>query len=162
MSLVHSRNGAAFHAALACVVVALLLSGCDPAPDSKTVGQKVDAALDKTREVASDVRTEARTALTDAQARVDQDGPKVQERAQDAAKTAGKLIDDAAISAQISARLARDAELSALKIDVDTHDGAVILRGPAPSDSARDRAAELARAVSGVVRVDNQLVLKAG
>jgi len=142
----------------ACVV----LAGCDNSSGNATVGQKVDAAIDKTRDVASDVRSEARTALGDAEARYKQDGPKVEARAKDAATSAGKLIDDSAITAQITTRLARDADLSAIKIDVDTKDGAVILRGPAPTDAARQRASELARGVDGVRSVDNQLTVKTG
>ena len=152
-------------AALVMGASTVFLTGCDkvqtPAPTT-TIGEKIDAAIDKTKEVAADVKVEARSAVNDAQRRYDQDGPKVEARARDAAATAGKVIDDAAITAQISAGLARDPELSAIKIDVDTKDGAVILRGPAPSEAARDRAAGVARGVAGVVSVRNQLVLKAG
>jgi hyperosmotically inducible protein len=141
------------------------LTGCDkvqsPAPTT-TIGEKLDAAIDKTKAVAADVNVEAKIAVHDAQKRYDQDGPKVEARARDAAASAGKVIDDAAITAQISAGLARDPELSAIKIDVDTKDGAVILRGPAPSEAARERAASVARGVSGVMSVSNQLVLQAG
>jgi hyperosmotically inducible protein len=142
----------------------VMLAGCEKAqsPAPTTVGEKLDSAIDKTKAVASDVKVEAKTAIADAQRRVEQDGPKVQDRAQNAATTAGRVIDDVAITAQISTGLARDSELSALKIDVDTKDGAVILRGPAPSAAARERAGSVARGISGVVSVDNQLVVKAG
>lgn len=141
----------------------VMLAGCDKtqSPAPTTVGQRLDAAIDKTKAVAGDVKVEAQTALGDAQRRVEQDGPKVQDRAQSAATSAGKVIDDVAITAQISTGLARDPELSALKIDVDTKDGAVILRGPAPTAEARERAATVARGIAGVVSVDNQLVVKA-
>ena len=49
----------------ACAAVA----GCDNGSSDATVGQKVDAAIDKTRDVAADVRTEAKAALGDAEAR---------------------------------------------------------------------------------------------
>lgn len=149
-------------ALLAALVATALLAGCDKMPMPTTVGQKVDAAIDKTRDVAADVKVEANSAINDAQARYKQDGPKVQSKAQDVATATGKVIDDVAITAQISTGLARDPDLSALKIDVDTKDGAVILRGPAPTSAARQRAGELARGVSGVKSVDNQLAVKAG
>jgi osmotically-inducible protein OsmY len=38
----------------------------------------------------------------------------------------------------------------------------VTLTGPAPSESARDRAAEIAKNVKGVSSVNNQLTVKAG
>jgi len=163
-----SRFGVAGRCAGATMLVlacASMLVACDKSPGdagNTTVGQKVDAAIDKTRDVAADVRTEAKAALGDAEARYRQDGPEVEARAKDAATRAGKLIDDSAITAQIATRIARDAELSALRIDVDTKNGAVILRGPAPTDAARKRAAELARGVEGVLSVDNQLIVTAG
>jgi osmotically-inducible protein OsmY len=58
--------------------------------------------------------------------------------------------------------LATDKDLSAIKIDVDTKDGVVTLTGPAPSESARDRATEIAKNVKGVSSVNNQLTVKAG
>ena len=62
-----------------------------------------------------------------------------------------------AITASVNARLAKDPDLSALRINVDTKDGAVTLTGPAPSQSAKDRAATLAREVEGVKSVTNNL-----
>ena len=83
--------------------------------------------------------------------------------ARDAAgKAAGAIIDktrDAAITAEVNAKLARDPDLSALGIDVDTAAGRVVLHGTAPDASARERAASLARSVDGVTAVDNGLQL---
>ena len=47
-----------------------------------------------------------------------------------------------------------------LRLDVDTNGGKVALKGTAPNAEARDRAAKLARSVSGVTDVDNQLAIK--
>ena len=63
--------------------------------------------------------------------------------------------------AQISASLAKDPDLSAVKIDVDTANGRVTLKGPAPSAVARERAEGIAKAVNGVSSVNNQLVVSA-
>ena len=70
-------------------------------------------------------------------------------------------VGDAAITTMINAELTRDSQLSALRVDVDTVDGRVTLRGDAPSTSARDRATLLAQRVDGVKSVDNQLNVKA-
>jgi len=69
---------------------------------------------------------------------------------------------DATITAAVAAELALDKNLSALKIDIETTDGRVALRGTAPSADARDRATLLAEAVKGVRSVDNQLTVVAG
>ena len=81
--------------------------------------------------------------------------------ARDAASSAATLASDAGITAQVKAGLAKDSDLSALKIDVDTVDGKVTLNGPAPTTVARDRAETLAKAVAGVTSVNNQLVVGA-
>mgnify|MGYP000650324811 CR=1 FL=1 len=80
---------------------------------------------------------------------------------QDAANTAKGAIDDATITAQVNAGLAKDPDLSALKINVDTVNGKVTLNGPAPSTVARDRAETIAKSVTGVTSVNNQLVVTA-
>jgi osmotically-inducible protein OsmY len=69
-------------------------------------------------------------------------------------------VADAAITASITADFARDPQLSALAIDVDTVGGHVTLHGSAPSDEARDRASKLASTVHGVASVDNELSLQ--
>ena len=56
--------------------------------------------------------------------------------------------------------LAKDPDLSAIKIDVDTKGGTVMLKGPAPNAAAKARARRSPRAVKGVSAVDNQLEVK--
>lgn len=68
---------------------------------------------------------------------------------------------DAGITAGVKTALAADPVLSALEINVSTHDGVVSLEGPAPDQEARERASALAAAPEGVVRVDNRLVVGA-
>lgn len=74
-------------------------------------------------------------------------------------RTAGEVVDDAAILAQIKAQLAADSELSALKINVDSMQGAVRLRGEVKTVALRRKAETLARGIKGVKSVDNQLVI---
>jgi osmotically-inducible protein OsmY len=68
-------------------------------------------------------------------------------------------VDDVAIGTKIKAALAADPELSALKINVDTKQGAVSLKGEVKTIALRRKAEELARKVEGVKSVDNQLVI---
>lgn len=74
-------------------------------------------------------------------------------------RSAGEVIDDATITARINAQLAADPDLSALKINVDTNQGAVRLRGEVKSMALRRKAEEMARSIRGVKSVDNQLVI---
>lgn len=86
---------------------------------------------------------------------------KVEQGTKQAATTGMAAIDDAAIAAQVSAELLKDPDLSAAKIDVNTVNGKVTLDGSISSTVARDRAETIAKAVSGVTSVSNQLVVTA-
>lgn len=128
----------------------LALSACQPKPDEPTVGQKVDKAIadadrsaEKTKAELKDMAQDARVAGNDAMNKVETG------------------VGDAAITTSVNAQLAKDAELSALSIDVDTREGRVALKGKAPNMAARDRATQLALGVKGVIAVDNQLVVAA-
>ena len=72
---------------------------------------------------------------------------------------AAATLADAGITASVKAALAADPALSMLKIEVNTEAGVVSLSGPAPDERARERAAILAAAPKGVVRVDNRLAV---
>ena len=152
---------------LAVTALAFGLTACDKMKEP-TVGQKIDAAIEQTEQAAAEAKAKAQQALESAGAKVEQGAVKAEaaaEGAGDAARQAGNAMlekmDDAAITAQISAGLAKDPTLSALKIDVDTRDGVVTLQGPAPTQEAKDRATAIAQGVNGVSSVMNQLSVKA-
>jgi len=67
-------------------------------------------------------------------------------------------VDDAAIKTSVKAKLAADVRLSTLtNIEVNSTNGVVTLAGQVRSDDERRMAGEVARAVDGVVRVNNEL-----
>ncbi|GKQ57327.1 BON domain-containing protein [Sphaerotilus sulfidivorans] len=135
----------------ATAVLGLALAACGKPDDDRTVGQKIDGAV-----AAAEQRTEvAKAEARDAAAEVKAD-------AKEATAEARASVDDAGITVAVNAALAGDPKLSALKIDVDTSNGRVELKGTAPDDSSRRRASDLARAVKGVVAVDNRLVVAKG
>ena len=74
-------------------------------------------------------------------------------------RTAGQAVDDATIGTRLKAALAADPELSAMKINVDTLQGNVKLKGQVKSRKEWRKAGELARSIDGVKSVDNQLVI---
>ena len=122
-----------------------LLVACDR-QDNRTVGQKTDQAVASAERKADEIGADARQAGRDARQAVGE-----------AADAAANKSRDAAITAEVKARLVRDTQLSALAINVDTEAGRVVLRGSAPDTGSRSRATELARGVDGVVSVDNDL-----
>lgn len=75
-------------------------------------------------------------------------------------KTAGRTIDDATITAQVQGKLTSDRISNFSRVDVDTERGVVHLSGVVPSAEDKARAAELAREVAGVRRVDNNLQIQ--
>jgi len=83
----------------------------------------------------------------------------VSESATAMADKVADAVGDAAVTVAVNAELAKDSQLSALRIDVDTLDGRVTLAGSAPNDAARDRATLLAQSVKGVKSVDNRLAI---
>lgn len=145
---------------LATALAAILLSACNPAEDPRSAGQKVDDAVAKVEQKSDEAIAKAEQKTEEIKA----DAQGAMAGAKDAAKdTAGKVaskVEDAAITVSVNAELAKDPALSALKINVDTEAGRVILRGSAPDAQARSRATELASAVKGVVSVDNQLEVR--
>jgi hyperosmotically inducible protein len=126
---------------------ALYLAGCNR-NDNRTVGEKVDAGIAQTERAADTAAAKTKEMMADTKLKAD-------------IKQAGNVIsakvDDAAITAAVSAGLAKDPNLSAIKINVTTTAGVVSLKGPAPSAEAKARAGDIAKAVDGVTSVDNQL-----
>lgn len=133
------------------------LAGCDKKDGEPTVGNKVDSAIAKTEQKAGEFKAEAGKELSEAKVAANDMAKGAKQAAANASEKAGDKVNDAMITTSVNAELAKDASLSALKINVDTAGGRVALKGTAPSASARERATSLALAVKGVVSVDNQL-----
>jgi hyperosmotically inducible protein len=72
-------------------------------------------------------------------------------------KTAGRNVDDAAITASVKSTLVADKAANLTRIDVDTNNGVVSLNGVVDSAQQRSRAEDLARRVEGVRGVNNNL-----
>lgn len=127
---------------LVALVTALALTACG------RNDERVDAAHARTERQAEQVTTDAAKAMDKAKQATDEAGAKM-----------ANAVSDAAITAAVSAELARDPSLDASKIDVDASQGHVVLRGSAPDAAAKDHAKRIALAVSGVRAVDNYLTV---
>jgi hyperosmotically inducible periplasmic protein len=75
-------------------------------------------------------------------------------------RSADRIAADAAITADVKARLIAEPGIRSLSINVDTHDGNVTLKGEVKSAAQRSTAASLARKVKGVKSVRNDLTVK--
>ena len=74
-------------------------------------------------------------------------------------RSATQRVDDAAITAQVKTRLLADETTRSINMNVDTEAGVVTLRGTAPTNAAKVRAEEIAKAVDGVQVVANSLIV---
>jgi hyperosmotically inducible periplasmic protein len=129
---------------------AIALSACQPKTEEPTAGQRVDGAIAAVEQGADKAKAEVKEMAADAKVA----GSEAMDKTQ-------ASLGDAAITASVKAELAKDSQLSALSVNVDTQNGRVELKGKAPTAEARERATTLASAVKGVVSVDNQLTIEA-
>jgi hyperosmotically inducible periplasmic protein len=75
--------------------------------------------------------------------------------------SAGRQVDDAAIKTAVKTKLAADVKLSTLtNIAVDSTNGVVTLAGQVDTSDQKRMAADVARSVDGVVKVNNNLQVK--
>ena len=75
-------------------------------------------------------------------------------------KSAGENVDDATITASVKTKLAGEKPATLTKVDVDTNKGTVYLTGNVENPAIKARATELAREVSGVHEVVNNLKIQ--
>src|SRR5919109_4024075 len=73
----------------------------------------------------------------------------------------GRQIDDNAIHAKVQAKLTAERFSNLLNIDINVTNGVVTLAGEVPNAQVKAEAEQEARSVAGVVRVINNLQVKA-
>jgi hyperosmotically inducible periplasmic protein len=156
------RRPAAWLVLISALAIAGALSACGKADDGQTAGQKLDSVLAKTEQAGEQTKSKTESALSKAGTAVKDATDKVASSSTAAASKAGDKLDDMTITAAVSSSLGNDPDLSALKINVDTKNGAVTLNGTAPSQSAVNKASAIANTVKGVNSVNNKLQVKAG
>ncbi|MBK8063446.1 MAG: BON domain-containing protein [Betaproteobacteria bacterium] len=72
----------------------------------------------------------------------------------------GEYIDDSVITTKVKAAIFNEPTLKSAEINVETYKGSVQLSGFVSTQYNINRAAELARSVSGVTRVRNDMRLR--
>ena len=112
--------------------------------------------------MATDAKAKAETSVGKAEEAMKGASVKAEASGKAAVDKVANTMDDVSITTAVSAELVKDADLSALKINVDTKNGSVTLNGPAPTLAAKEKATALAKSVGGVTAVNNKLVVKGG
>jgi osmotically-inducible protein OsmY len=75
-------------------------------------------------------------------------------------ESTGEYFDDSTITGKVKAAILQDPDLKVLQINVETFKGVVQLSGFVNSPQAVSRAVAVARGVSGVKSVTNNLIVK--
>ncbi|GAA4337752.1 hypothetical protein GCM10023165_16000 [Variovorax defluvii] len=154
------------------LVFSLTVAGCGERPEAgkEQARQNIDNAVEQTKDAtaaaarkAADLAEKARdnTVSFFKSPEVKQDVEAAKQAVKNAGAQLGSKTNDAALTASVSAAIARDPELGPRHIDVASQDGTVRLSGSAPSAEARSRAEQIARTVQGVDAVDNQIAVTA-
>jgi hyperosmotically inducible protein len=167
----------------------LAISACDRTDtasrgDSRTVGQKLDSAVDRTQQKLAEAGDKTAQQLSEAGDKTMQKLSEAGQKTEQALSSAGEKIaaktneavssvstttssgdtsralSDAAITASVKTDFLKDPDLSVLKIDVDTKGGIVTLNGLAGDEPSRQRAEKMASSIKGVREVRNFLVVK--
>lgn len=73
---------------------------------------------------------------------------------------AGQAVDDASVTASVKSRLVADAGANLTRVDVDTNNGTVYLKGTVDSAEQKARAEQLAWQATGVKNVVNNLQVR--
>ena len=76
-------------------------------------------------------------------------------------QTTGQYVDDRTITASVKSKLVADRASNLTRVDVDTTNQVVSLNGIVETQQQKQRAEELARQVSGVKAVKNNLQIQA-
>jgi len=144
--------------ALSSIALLLALGACGDAREVASTDPRTESASQVTGQATELSREEKQdTAVMGGPASTGTPG------AGTSADTAlGDKVDDTQIVARLKTEFAADKDISAMAIDIDSKDGVVTLSGSVPNSDAKVRADQMAKALSEVKSVNNQLVVKAG
>ena len=110
--------------------------------------------------VQSALTIDTKITNSDINNRVEQGEKTAQNELEQRTDSGGNIIDDASITAKVKLALAKDPQVSALHIDVDTNAQVVTLTGDVKSDNEAAKAIQIAQAIEGVKKVTSVLTLK--
>ena len=109
-----------FALSLSAIALVMSLAACERQRSEPTVGQRVDNAVATVEQKAKEVKSDIKDASSEIKAAAEQAGTEVKQAAVEAGDKMKVLASDSATTAEVNAKLARDSELSALSINVNT------------------------------------------
>ena len=136
-------------------VAAILLAACNQKTEPVADTKKSSSFSSQVESVAKKVEKSADTAMDKTQSAMNTAGDKIET----AANKTGVAISDTAITTAVKSKFIADADLKAIDINVETVNGAVMLKGNVDTERNRDRATTVAKEVDGVKSVSNALAI---
>lgn len=118
-------------------------------------GEQVERGLDQAGEQLERAGDQVARGAEQVAEGAEQVGAAIERGAAQVEAEVGPVLDDAAITARVKAKLIADPEINSFHIDVDTVDGRVALNGKVSSAEQRSEAEDLARGTQGVRQVVN-------
>ena len=118
-------------------------------------GDEIEENLDQAGEQLERAGDQVAQGAEQLAAGAEQVGEAIERGAEQVEAEVGPVLDDAAITARVKAKLIADPEINSFHIDVDTVDGRVALNGKVSSAEQRSEAEDLARGTQGVRQVVN-------
>lgn len=131
------------------VMLLVFLAGCDQAGEDRAAQQAAES-IRKGNQALRTLSEKVSEGSSDAVA-----------AAKGGAKEVGEHLSDASITARVKAALLADPSVEGMKVDVDTEEAVVTLRGTVADAALSARAEDIARRVDGVRAVRNTLVVQA-
>ena len=134
---------------LSVVVAFAVGAACTPQAEDQTkaTAEEVrDKVKDKAKEIAEETKDKTKEIAED-----------VVDKSKQVVSATGEAISDGWITTKIKAKFADEKLLKDAKIDVDTTNRVVLLKGTVESQAAKTRAKEIAGGTEGVSRVVDQL-----
>jgi hyperosmotically inducible protein len=128
----------------------------EAADDTKNVAEEIG---DKTKEVAVKTADKTKEVAVKTADKTKEIAGAVADKSKDVVSATGEKITDGWITTKLNAKFVDETLLKDSKINVDSKDHVVTLKGTVKSDAGKARAVAIARGTEGVVRVIDQLVV---
>ena len=125
-----------------------------------TAGDKTKTGLTKAVDATVSAARKTKAAVQTGVGKSEQGVGIAADKTSDALGTVGDKVADASVTTRVKAGFSGEELLHDSAIDVETTDHVVTLRGTVPSNEARLRAGEIARAVDSVTRVVNEIAVR--
>ena len=136
-------------------------SACTPENDDQTTktADAVDRAAHETKDAAEKAADDTKNVAEEIGDKTKDIAGAIADKSEDVVSATGEKITDGWITTKVNSKFVDETLLKDSKIDVDSKDRVVTLKGTVKSEAGKARAVAIARGTEGVVRVIDQLVV---